>query len=139
MRVNVRALVVRNRKVLVSRERRQGLDHVLLPGGRVREGESIHAALIREVREETGLSVAPGRLLYLAEVVGMYGVHDLILIWSAEIPDEAVVSDDVLVAVDDVDAQSIMPPVMTEIGRDIDNGWSEHPKWLGNVRQPPRG
>lgn len=139
MRVNVRALVVRDGRVLVSRERRQGLDHVLLPGGRVREGESIHSALVREVREETGLSVAPGRLLYIAEVVGMYGVHDLILIWSADISDEAVSSDDVWIAADGTEAQSIMPPVMADIAEDIANGWSEHPKWLGNVRQPPRG
>jgi 8-oxo-dGTP pyrophosphatase MutT (NUDIX family) len=139
MRVNVRALVIRDGKVLVSRERRQGLDYVLLPGGRVREGESIHSALVREVREETGLSVTPGRLLYLAEVVGMYGVHDLILIWSAQTLDDAVISDDVLVATGDAEAQSIMPPVMAAISEDINDGWPEHPKWLGNVRQPPRG
>jgi ADP-ribose pyrophosphatase YjhB (NUDIX family) len=140
MRVNVRAVILRHGKVVVSRERRQGVEHVLLPGGRVRDGESTREALIREVAEETGLTIVAERLLYIAEVVGMYGVHDLVLIWNARPQDpERLIDDDVLVTLDSPVAQSIMPPIIEQIDTDLRNGWAHHPRWLGNVRQPARG
>ena len=69
MRVKVRAVIIQNGKLVVSRERRRGAEHILLPGGRVKTRESLAEALVREVAEETGLHVAPVRLLYVAEVL----------------------------------------------------------------------
>ncbi len=37
------------------------------PGGRIERGEGVRDALVREVREETGLVVEPGRLLGAGE------------------------------------------------------------------------
>jgi ADP-ribose pyrophosphatase YjhB (NUDIX family) len=49
-----------------------------LPGGKVEDGETLAGALVREMREETGLEVEPGRLLYVCDHLpgdGTYVVH----------------------------------------------------------------
>ncbi|WP_416210297.1 NUDIX hydrolase [Frankia sp. Cr1] len=49
--------------LLVQRARDPGRGLWSLPGGRVEAGESDTAALVREIREETGLEVTVGRLV----------------------------------------------------------------------------
>jgi 8-oxo-dGTP pyrophosphatase MutT (NUDIX family) len=139
MKVKVRAVILVDGKLLVSRERRRGVEHTLLPGGRVRASESVPDALKREVSEETGLDALPERLLYLAEVVGSYGTHDLNLVWLAKLQDpSATVDPNMLVPLDSPSVESIMPPIMDRIASDAANGFAHEPRWLGNVRRPPR-
>ena len=138
MKVKVRAVILHGGKLVVSRERRQGEEYLLLPGGRVQDGESIAQALVREVTEETGLDVVAERLLYVAEVVGSYGVHDVNLVWLAELRDgKAAVAAGALVALDSPEATSIMPPIIEHIAADAASGWAKEPRWLGNIRRPP--
>ena len=139
MRVKVRAVILKDGKVVVSRERRQGEEYLLLPGGRVQNGESIAEALVREVAEEVGLDVVPDRLLYVAEVVGSYGAHDVNLVWLAELRNaKTAIAADALVALESPEATSIMPPIMERIAADAASGWDEAPRWLGNIRRPPQ-
>jgi 8-oxo-dGTP diphosphatase len=51
------------RLLLIRRGHEPGKGLWSVPGGRVEDGESDADALVREVREETGLIVAPGRLI----------------------------------------------------------------------------
>lgn len=54
----VSAAIFRDGKVLlVRRARSPGKGFYSLPGGRVEFGESLHTALMREVAEETGLTI----------------------------------------------------------------------------------
>jgi ADP-ribose pyrophosphatase YjhB (NUDIX family) len=48
-----------------------------LPGGKVEEGESLGGALVREMREEAGIEMAVGRLLYVCDYLpgGIHIVH----------------------------------------------------------------
>jgi 8-oxo-dGTP diphosphatase len=51
------------RLLLVQRGNEPGRGQWALPGGRVEQGETDQQALVREMQEETGLSVVPGRLV----------------------------------------------------------------------------
>jgi len=49
--------------VLIKRRNEPFKDHYALPGGIVEYGEKVEEALVREVKEETGLDVEPYRLV----------------------------------------------------------------------------
>jgi ADP-ribose pyrophosphatase YjhB (NUDIX family) len=67
----VGAVVVKGDALLmVRRGRDPGLGLWSLPGGRVEGGEYISEALAREVKEETGVDIAPGELIGIFEIVG---------------------------------------------------------------------
>lgn len=51
------------RLLLIRRRNEPGAGLWSLPGGRIEPGESAAQAVVREVREETGLAVSAGRLL----------------------------------------------------------------------------
>jgi ADP-ribose pyrophosphatase YjhB (NUDIX family) len=66
----VSAAIFRDDKVLlVRRARSPAKGFYSLPGGRVEFGETLHAALHREVDEETGLKI---------EIVGLAGWHEVV-------------------------------------------------------------
>ncbi len=61
------AVVPRVDEVLLVRHERDHASYWVLPGGHPRSGEIASAAVAREVREETGLAVDIGRVLFLWE------------------------------------------------------------------------
>lgn len=121
-------------RLLVVPERRRGAhSHMALPGGRIRAGESVADALVREVREETGLDVSPQRLLYVAEVTAPHQTHDLNLIFLAQPLGGPDLGALVFIDLAGTDHPLVLPPIVAEIARDVGLGWGETPRWLGNV------
>jgi 8-oxo-dGTP diphosphatase len=59
--------------LLILRGHEPGKGLWSIPGGRIEPGESDEQAVVREVREETGLTVTCGRLLGAAELPGHDG------------------------------------------------------------------
>jgi 8-oxo-dGTP pyrophosphatase MutT (NUDIX family) len=71
-RPSAKAVVVVDGTLLVTRNRTagdSGPDWYILPGGGQRPGETLDVALVREVREETGIEVVPGPLLWVRELI----------------------------------------------------------------------
>jgi ADP-ribose pyrophosphatase YjhB (NUDIX family) len=70
IRASVSAVIF-DRRGWVLLQRRADSGQWGLPGGSMEIGESLHDAVVREVHEETGLTVSPGRL------VGVYSRPEL--------------------------------------------------------------
>jgi len=97
----VSAAIFRNGKVLlVRRARKPALNLYTLPGGAVEAGETLVEAAIREVREETSLSIEPVALAGHREVIarddeGKVERHFVILSFASRwLAGEPVLSDE---------------------------------------------
>src|SRR5690625_4889710 len=76
MDTRVTGLLVEDGQVLLLDQDTDGPRRWSLPGGRLEEGETLGRALVREIREETGIDVEVGRLLYVCDhIVPEKGVH----------------------------------------------------------------
>lgn len=70
-RISAGALVEQGGRLLLVRHRKPGAyDFWVAPGGGAQGDETLADAAAREVREETGLEVAPDRLVYVEEFHG---------------------------------------------------------------------
>lgn len=72
--VGVGAVVVRDGRVLLVRRGREPLKgHWSLPGGMLELGEPLTAGVVREIKEETGLTVEPVELVELLDRIHREG------------------------------------------------------------------
>lgn len=63
----VRAIIIENGKLLVMYRNKFGSEYYTLVGGRVKEGEALEHALVREIKEETGLDVTAAQMVFIEE------------------------------------------------------------------------
>jgi ADP-ribose pyrophosphatase YjhB (NUDIX family) len=75
----VRAIIRDGNKLLVMHRDKHGSQYYTLVGGRVSEGESLEQALVREVKEETGLDVTAARLVFTEDYEEPYNSQYIFL------------------------------------------------------------
>jgi len=120
-------------RLILASQTWRGRQAFSLPGGCVNRDESVTEALVREVVKETGISVTPGSLLYVAEFVNSIRSHDLEMIFLAE--PGGIPRLNGLCAIDLLggERQEVRPPILDQIARDAASGYCETPRWLGNL------
>jgi len=77
------------RVLLVERGRPPGVGQWTVPGGKLEPGETLERGVVREVREETGLTVEVGPLACVVERIGD-GYHFVILDYLARVLGDGV-------------------------------------------------
>ncbi len=79
MRQGVRGIIIRDDHLLVMERHNKGEHYFALVGGSVDPGETHEQALVRELREETGLVISSYRHVY-TEVLEPYGAQYVYLV-----------------------------------------------------------
>ena len=72
-------------RVLLVKQRHEGKDIWMLPGGGIEAGENALEAAAREVKEETGLTVSVGNLLWHVEEVSQKKGQRFVNFFLAEV------------------------------------------------------
>jgi ADP-ribose pyrophosphatase YjhB (NUDIX family) len=133
VRVKARAVIWLDGKLVLASQRVRGRTELSILGGRVNQGESVTDALVREVTEETGLSVNPERLLYVAEIVSPVRAHDLEVIFLARTDGPPRLNGLQPIDLLGGERPEVKPPILEEIARDHASSYRDTPRWLGNL------
>lgn len=107
-RIGVAGILVDDKRRVLLGQRGKAPNQGLwaFPGGHLEYGESIEGALQREFREETGLHIRVGPLLYVAELIA-HDFHYVLLDYAVERVSGEMCAGDDLEAVEWVDPTKV--------------------------------
>lgn len=140
-RIRVAALMRLDGRVVTVRHRAGSATYHLLPGGGVNWGETLEEALLREVREETGLDASVGRLLFVNDTIDPSGMRHVVNVTFeatptggriAEHPQDPRVEAVDLIGIEDLESIDLRPPI-AEALRSVLSGKPQRAAYLGSV------
>lgn len=79
MRKAARAIIIEDGKLLVMHRNKEGSQYFTLVGGGVKDNETLEQALVREVKEETGMDVIGAKLVFIEEHPAPYNEQYIFL------------------------------------------------------------
>ncbi len=141
-RVRVAAAALVDGKLLMVVHRAGDRSYFLLPGGGVKAGESLTQALVREVREETGLTIEPGIPLLINDTIDPSGARHVVnLTFAAEVvggslterPEDPRVERVTLVDLAEVASLDLRPPFGSALVETLVAGGNAQTRYLGSL------
>jgi len=85
LRVTVCAIIERDEKILLTKRSVESFKgYWCLPGGHIDFGETAESAVIREIKEETGLKFNPKFFGYFDEIIKDMNLHAVVLAFSGD-------------------------------------------------------
>jgi len=85
MRVRAGAILIQNDKILLAEHHKKNDSYFVLPGGTVDPRETIEETLIREIKEEAGLSVTVKKLVLVHQFVDKKSRQDVQFIFTVQL------------------------------------------------------
>lgn len=134
-RIRVGLVVPREGNILLVCHRKEAKRYWLLPGGGLQWGEELACCGAREVKEETGLDVSVGRLLFILETIDPAGSrHILHFIFEGtyqggklRCPTEEIIETVEWSPIASLDNVKLYPPIGTKLRNGLENGFPFHP------------
>lgn len=81
IRIRAAAVIVREQKILLVQHQKENEQYFLLPGGGIKFQEQARACVEREVKEETGLEIKAGKLLFTGESISAHEQRHIISLY----------------------------------------------------------
>ena len=140
-RVRVAPVILEDGKLLLVRHSKGDRSYWLLPGDGVEYGESLADALRREMREETGLDVEVGALLFANDsippdrsrhVINLYFLARIVG-GTLRLGDEPNLAELRFVSMDELSGLEFYPDIRRELRAAVETGLPDRAAYLGNL------
>jgi len=140
IRVRVAVILKRGEEILLVKHSKGGRQYWVLPGGAVEYGESLAEAAVREVKEETNLSIKIEELVFVSDGIPANKARHVvdffftgrILSGEVKLGSDAILREVKFVPVSELDRISFYPEIAGELEQGFKEGFHGSARYLGN-------